>query len=128
MAIFKSGNPALNVFQNTISIPGEGTMTEQGTLNKFFLLFLLVMASASLTWKAFYDGVNIMPYVMGSAILGFIVALVVIFKKHGFKWGGDWISFKDLPHFEMTFGKTWQNLLALHNANKMDANGYVNIA
>ena len=54
--------------------------------------------------------------------------MVVIFKKHGFKWGGDWISFKDLPHFEMTFGKTWQNLLALHNANKMDANGYVNIA
>jgi hypothetical protein len=44
MAIFKSGNPALNVFQNTISIPGEGTMTEKGTLNKYFILFLLVMA------------------------------------------------------------------------------------
>lgn len=81
MAIFKSGNPALNVFQNTITIPGEGTMTEQGTLNKFFLLFLLVMASASLTWKAFYDGVNVTPWIMGSAILGFIVALVVIYKK-----------------------------------------------
>ena len=81
MAIFKSGNPALNVFENTVALPGSGTMTETGTLNKFFLLFLLVMASASLTWKAFYDGVNVMPYVLGSAILGLITALVVINKK-----------------------------------------------
>ncbi|HXB28483.1 MAG TPA: Bax inhibitor-1/YccA family protein [Puia sp.] len=81
MAIFKSGNPAMNVFENTVTLPGSGTMTETGTLNKFFLLFLLVMASASLTWKAFYDGVNVMPYVFGAAILGFITAMVVIFKK-----------------------------------------------
>ncbi len=81
MAIFKSGNPAMNVFKNTIALPGTGAMTETGTLNKFFLLFLLVMASASLTWKAFYDGVNVMPYMLGSAILGFIAAIVVISKK-----------------------------------------------
>src|SRR5664279_3993926 len=81
MAIFKSGNPAMNVFENTISIPGSATMTERGTLNKFFIMFLLVMASASLTWKAFYDGVNVMPYMLGAAILGFITAMVVIFKK-----------------------------------------------
>jgi uncharacterized YccA/Bax inhibitor family protein len=81
MAIFKSGNPAMNVFKNTIALPGDGAMTETGTLNKFFLLFLLVMASASLTWKAFYDGVNVMPFMLGSAILGFIAAIVVISKK-----------------------------------------------
>jgi uncharacterized YccA/Bax inhibitor family protein len=81
MAIFKSGNPALNVFEKTITLPGAEAMTEQGTLNKFFLLFLLVMGSASLTWKAFYDGVNVMPWMIGSALLGFITAMVVIFKK-----------------------------------------------
>ena len=81
MAIFKSGNPAMNVFQNTITLPGEGTMTEKGTLNKFFLMFLLVMGSASLTWKAFYDGVNVMPWMLGSAILGFITAIVIVFKR-----------------------------------------------
>jgi uncharacterized YccA/Bax inhibitor family protein len=81
MAIFKSGNPALNVFEKTIVLPGSEAMTERGTLNKFFLLFLLVMGSASLTWKAFYDGVNVMPWMIGSAILGFITAMVVIFKK-----------------------------------------------
>jgi uncharacterized YccA/Bax inhibitor family protein len=81
MAIFKSGNPAMNVFQNTITLPGAGVMTERGTLNKFFLLSLLVMASASLTWKAFYDGVNVTPWMLGAAILGFITALGIIFKK-----------------------------------------------
>jgi uncharacterized YccA/Bax inhibitor family protein len=81
MAIFKSGNPAMNVFKNTVTLPGTGAMTETGTLNKFFLLFLLVMASASLTWKAFYDGVDVMPYMLGAAILGFIAAIVVISKK-----------------------------------------------
>ena len=38
MAIFKSGNPAMNVFKNTVTLPGSGTMTETGTLNKFFLV------------------------------------------------------------------------------------------
>lgn len=27
-------------------------------------------------------------------------------KDLGFAWGGDWTSFKDYPHFEMTFGLT----------------------
>ncbi|MDN4069925.1 M15 family metallopeptidase [Paenibacillus vini] len=27
-------------------------------------------------------------------------------KKLGFEWGGDWKTFKDLPHLEMTFGLT----------------------
>lgn len=29
---------------------------------------------------------------------------VNICKKQGFEWGGDWTSFKDYPHFEMTGG------------------------
>ncbi|HVY76812.1 MAG TPA: Bax inhibitor-1/YccA family protein [Puia sp.] len=81
MAIFKSGNPALKVFQNTVSLPGEGTMTEKGTLNKFFMLFILVMASSCLTWKAFSDGVNVLPWVMGAAIGGLVVAIVTTFKR-----------------------------------------------
>ncbi|WP_081327462.1 M15 family metallopeptidase [Paenibacillus polymyxa] len=27
-------------------------------------------------------------------------------KALGFEWGGDWTSFKDMPHFQMTFGLT----------------------
>ncbi|MDR3716211.1 MAG: Bax inhibitor-1/YccA family protein [Puia sp.] len=83
MAFFKSGNPTLSekVFQNQVVIPGQEVMTERGALNKFFFLFLMVMASASFTWGAFYQGKNILPWVIGSAIGGFVVALVIIFKR-----------------------------------------------
>jgi uncharacterized YccA/Bax inhibitor family protein len=83
MALFKSGNPTLQekMFQNTIIIPGEETMTQRGALNKFFFLFLMVMASASFTWSAFYQGKDVMPWMIGAAIGGFIVALIIIFKK-----------------------------------------------
>jgi uncharacterized YccA/Bax inhibitor family protein len=83
MALFKSGNPALQekMFQNTIIIPGEDAMTQRGALNKFFFLFLMVMASASFTWSAFSQGKDVYPWMIGSAIGGFIVAMVIIFKK-----------------------------------------------
>jgi uncharacterized YccA/Bax inhibitor family protein len=83
MALFKSGNPTLQekMFQNTISIPGGDTMTQRGALNKFFFLFLMVMASASFTWSAFYQGKDVMPWMIGGAIGGFVVALIIVFKK-----------------------------------------------
>jgi peptidoglycan L-alanyl-D-glutamate endopeptidase CwlK len=36
--------------------------------------------------------------------------VVKFFKSKGWVWGGDWKSFKDAPHFEKTFGHTWQTL------------------
>lgn len=36
--------------------------------------------------------------------------VVSIFKKKGWDWGGDWVSFKDMPHFEKTFGYTVKQL------------------
>jgi len=30
------------------------------------------------------------------------------FKRKGVVWGGDWKSFKDNPHFELSFGRNWQ--------------------
>jgi len=51
--------------------------------------------------------------------------VVAIFKNYGWRWGGDWASFKDLPHFEKTFGHTWKSLLAIKNAGKIDSEGYV---
>ena len=54
--------------------------------------------------------------------------VVNILKSHGWTWGGDWKSFKDKPHFEKTFGYTWQQLLAKHNANDfIDGTNYVNL-
>ena len=49
---------------------------------------------------------------------------VRIFKQYGWEWGGDW-RFKDLPHFQKTFGKDESELLTLHHQRKVDAQGYV---
>jgi peptidoglycan L-alanyl-D-glutamate endopeptidase CwlK len=54
--------------------------------------------------------------------------VVDILKANGWSWGGDWKSFKDKPHFEKTFGYTWQQLLAKHNTGDFIAGtNYVNI-
>lgn len=54
--------------------------------------------------------------------------VVAIFKKYGWKWGGDWVSFKDMPHFEKTFGYTWQQLLKKYNAGEfLEGTKYVRI-
>ncbi|HEX4850391.1 MAG TPA: Bax inhibitor-1/YccA family protein, partial [Puia sp.] len=83
MAIFKSGNPTLSekAFQNTVVVSDSGVMTERGTLNKFFFLFLMMMVSSAFTWKAFYDGKDVFPWMIGAAIGGLIVALVISFKR-----------------------------------------------
>jgi len=82
MAIFKSGNPALNekTFQQSIVVNQSEVMTERGTLNKFFLLFLLVMGTASLTWNAFSQGKDVSSWLWIGLIGGFITAIVLIFK------------------------------------------------
>lgn len=49
---------------------------------------------------------------------------VNIFKQYGWEWGGDW-RFTDPPHFQKTLGKSVRELLALHNAGKVDKNGFV---
>lgn len=57
-------------------------MTGKGTLNKFFFLFFMVMASAVFTWNAFNQGVNVYPWMIGAAIIAFILAIVLAFKPH----------------------------------------------
>lgn len=48
-----------------------------------------------------------------------------IAKKYGIEWGGDWHSIKDKPHFQKTFGYTWQQLKELKASGKVDSEGYV---
>jgi peptidoglycan L-alanyl-D-glutamate endopeptidase CwlK len=54
------------------------------------------------------------------------MTVVEIFEAHGFEAGIRWKEKKnDPPHFEKRFGIYWKDLLALHNAGKVDENGYV---
>lgn len=47
--------------------------------------------------------------------------VVSVFKKYGWSWGGDWISFKDMPHFDKKGFGDWKKLLKLNK----DKDGYV---
>lgn len=44
------------------------------------------------------------------------IEVVKICKSYGWRWGGDFKSFKDYPHFEKTFGLNWPEMKARHDA------------
>ncbi|WP_313268757.1 M15 family metallopeptidase [Sphingobacterium sp.] len=46
----------------------------------------------------------------------YFMMVVNYFKSKGWKWGGDFRSFKDSPHFEKTFGLTISQALTKYNA------------
>ena len=92
----RSGNPSLNAqtFSNSVkdatfsTQAPTATMTLEGTVNKTGILLALVVISAFYTWSQFFSTGNpatVMPLAMGGAIVGFILALVTIFKK---QWSG----------------------------------------
>ena len=54
--------------------------------------------------------------------------LVPIANKYGLTWGGSFVTFRDKPHFEMSFGHGpagWRYFLNLHNFGQVDTNGFV---
>ena len=54
--------------------------------------------------------------------------VVDIFKRNGWVWGGDFRSFKDMPHLEKTFGLTWRQLKArLDKKDFVPGTNYVRI-
>jgi len=82
MNLFKSGNPTLKerVFEAQVIENSDFVMTERGTMNKFLFLFLMVMGSASFTWNAYAQGVNMGPWLIGSIIAGFVTVLIISFR------------------------------------------------
>jgi uncharacterized YccA/Bax inhibitor family protein len=82
MGLFKGGNPVYSEKTfNQVSYSDGYSMTIPGTIKKFGIMLLMVLVAASFTWSMFYKGANVMPWMWGSMIAGFIVALVITFKK-----------------------------------------------
>jgi len=90
MNIGRTANPTLNTkaFQERTVSARAGVMTVQGTINKTFLLLLLIFAAAAYTWNQFYNapdlatGASIVTkWMLIGGIGGFVVALVTVFKK-----------------------------------------------
>ncbi len=93
--IVRGSNPTLNskIFETTAreSYSG-GTMTVNGTVNKTLLIFGLLLVSAYYTWSKFFGATDmesamtiVKPWLYGSAIAGFVVALANSFMP---KWSG----------------------------------------
>ena len=79
-----TGNPALNqnTFTNVQASGGAGTMTIQGTVDKASILVVLTTLAAAYTWHMYYAGQieQLMPWMMGGAIGGFVIGMVTCFK------------------------------------------------
>ncbi|QSX78285.1 Bax inhibitor-1/YccA family protein [Agrilutibacter solisilvae] len=89
--IMRSGNPALK--ESTFLDLGSGavvrgdsqSMTLNGAVNKTAILLLLAVLTAAFAWSQIeftpQGPVNAMPYMLGGAIGGLILAMITIFKK-----------------------------------------------
>jgi len=83
----RTANPALSakIFTDVPRITDPArVMTIQGTVNKTFIMLVLVLIPAVWVWNKFFASGNtqaIMPWLYGGVIGGFIVAMVTIFKK-----------------------------------------------
>lgn len=87
----RTANPALNpkTFKNLpAAVDADQAMSIQGTVNKTFVMLVLLVMTASWTWNMFYTTGNpavVYPWMIGGAIGGFAVAIITVFKKH---WAG----------------------------------------
>jgi len=81
--LLRSNNPVLKekVFAGELAT-GE-VMTIQGTVNRTGLLLLFVVVSAAWTWGLVHSETPeaATPWMLGGALLGFVIALVTVFKK-----------------------------------------------
>lgn len=85
-----SKNPffKIDTFNNTsithdaVVMDYNQTMTVAGTINKSFILLLLLVAGAFGTWNMTSNGENPIVFTIGGAIVGFILVLITTFKPH----------------------------------------------
>ena len=72
---FTNTSAAAEVHEAKI-IDRNETMTVSGTINKSFLMLILLIASAAVTWSM----TNPIVFAIGGAIVGFILVLIAAFK------------------------------------------------
>ncbi len=73
----ESGN---GVTHDAVVLDYNQTMTVSGTINKSFLMLILLVASAAITWMMTFSGQNPMVLTIGGAIVGFVLVLIATFK------------------------------------------------
>ena len=81
--LLRSNNPVLKEKAFTGELAAGEAMTLQGTVNKTGLLLLFVVVAAAWTWGLAHSETpaDAFPWMLGGMVLGFVTALVTIFKK-----------------------------------------------
>ena len=80
----RTSNPALNDKVFGLGRSTGDVMTVNGTVNRTGILLCLLMFTAIFSWDRAYSAVNpgeLYPWLIGSGIAGFVVALITVFKK-----------------------------------------------
>ena len=75
-------NTSRDVTHEATVIDYNETMTVSGTINKSFLMLLLLVTSATITWMMFFSGYNPMVFTIGGAVVGLILVVISAFKPH----------------------------------------------
>lgn len=79
----KSFSPTTAVSRDVdtnIVLDSNEIMTVSGTMNKSFLMLILLVASAAVTWSLTFSGYNPVVLTIGGAIAGLILVLIASFK------------------------------------------------
>lgn len=66
----------------SIVVDYNDTMTVRGTINKSFIMLLLLVATAFGTWTLAFAGYNPIVLAIGGAIIGMVLVLISTFKPH----------------------------------------------
>jgi len=80
----RSGNPTLNdeTFASFGAYSGQDAMTLDGTVNKSLITLFILLGAAFVTWSMYFNGQNVFPYILGGAIGGFVIAIVLRIKPN----------------------------------------------
>ncbi|MCK9224626.1 MAG: Bax inhibitor-1/YccA family protein [Candidatus Muirbacterium halophilum] len=81
--MFGSSNPVFSQSLLKGHTNYENTLSVRGTFNKALILFALLISTAFYSWYYFFNnGIFNSSYITISAIAGFIVSLIIIFKPN----------------------------------------------
>ncbi len=105
----------IRVVQGTRTFAEQQAIYDQGRTKPGKIVSNAKPGSSFHNYGLAVDLVEIKP---DGANWNFPYAKLIPFMPPGMKWGGSFRTFKDMPHFEVAFGKTWRELLALYQAGK----------
>lgn len=78
----RSGNPTLNdnTFERDDFYGSHEPMTIGGTVNKAFMTLAILIGAAIVSWTMYFNGYSVGGLIIGGAIAGFILALIISFR------------------------------------------------